>query len=173
MHDVMTQNFRLISDLQKQLEKHMSNCSWRVVAKFGADAVEFRLFWVALKKKILKLCVCSEFSMYSGLQMTKGSLGPCEQAAYIFKAWYYSYWRYWKIAIGFLESLLGLEHTSRLDALGSVGHHYENNIWFSYRNADAPRKLVSVVQTNLWSEQRHCSNEYIILPSEQQTPKFL
>lgn len=51
MHDVMTQNFRLISDLQKQLEKHMSNCSWRVVAKFGADAVEFRLFWVALKKK--------------------------------------------------------------------------------------------------------------------------
>lgn len=52
MHDAMIENFRLISGLQKQLEKHMSNCSWRVFAKFEADAMEFRLFWMFLRKKI-------------------------------------------------------------------------------------------------------------------------
>lgn len=74
MHDAMIENFRLISGLQKQLEKHMSNCSWRVVAKFEADAMEFRLFWMFLRKKnILEPCICSDLSYIQGCKGQRGT----------------------------------------------------------------------------------------------------
>lgn len=138
-----------ISDLQQQLEISTSNCSWRVVAKF---AVEFRLFWLALKKKIKILKLCSECSMHSGLQKTKGN------TEHVNKQPIYS-----RLDIKLIEGV-GKLHWFPWAFAGPrahiyawcplfLGHHYGNNTQFSYRNADVPGKLVSVVQTDLFQSK--------------------
>lgn len=125
----------------------MSNCSWRIIAKFGADTVVFRLFWATLKKKMLNLCICSEFwTMWINRLYIQGLI------LLILEALENCNWFPWDFSRShaYIWPWCPLFHWTPL----------RKQLLIICRNADATRKLVSSVQAKwLWSIMSLTSQE--------------